>query len=190
MFGYDVFGAPALRSVSSSHEVLFKSEDVPTFIVKIDTTATGNKKIMHQLPHWTDSLENSDTFVPYGWSWAHYKTQTAIASKEDTHCFFVIESNDPNVPEGTEWGACSDGDDDDGTTDLCESVICSDLNRDAHEDAEPLYDNSVKDCCGECSTGYEEDDNDECQAVNEETPWILYGGLGLAGLACLLILKK
>ena len=83
----------------------------------------------------------------------------------------------------------SDGDDDDDdngiTPDLCESVICSDLNRDDHADAEPLYDTSVQDCCGECSTGYEEDDNGECQAVNgddEETPWLLYGGVGLAAL--------
>ncbi|HIK67818.1 MAG TPA: hypothetical protein EYF95_07595 [Flavobacteriales bacterium] len=90
----------------------------------------------------------------------------------------------------------SDGDDDDDdngiTPDLCESVICSDLNRDDHADAEPLYDTSVQDCCGECSTGYEEDDNGECQAVNgdEETPWLLYGGVGLAALVGLLILKK
>ena len=103
------------------------------------------------------------------------------------------------VASGGTSGRSDDDDDDDDngndngiTTDLCESVICSDINRDEHADDEPLYDTSVQDCCGECSTGYEEDDNGECQSLNGEegTPWILYGGLGLAVLVGLIILKK
>jgi len=82
------------------------------------------------------------------------------------------------------------GDTDGTTSDLCEAVICSDINRDDHADAEPLYDTSVQDCCGACITGYEEDDNGECQSVDEETtPWILYGGLGIMGLLLLKLLK-
>ena len=101
----------------------------------------------------------------------------------------------------TESDNGDDDDDDNGNgmaPELCDSVVCSDINRDDYADAAPVIDpTSVQDCCGACSTGYEEDENGECQAVNgngddeeTDTPWLLYGGLGLAGLLGALVLLK
>ena len=106
MFGYDVFGSPAGS---------FRSESVPTILVKIDTTASGYNKVKHQLPNWS-----GDTWTPYGGSWEQYKNQKAIKDRVEgktvgnytypKHCVLVHESNDPDVPVGTKYGSACPAD--------------------------------------------------------------------------------
>ena len=94
-------------------EVLFNTSPepyVPTVLVKIDTTATSNNKIKHQLPNWS-----GDTWTPYATSWEAYKNKTYVKYRVNgatigdytypKHCFLVHESNDPNVPVGTKYGS-------------------------------------------------------------------------------------
>ena len=106
MFGYDVFGSPAGS---------FRSESVPTILVKIDTTAGGYNKVKHQLPNWS-----GDTWTPYAPSWSSYKGKKAITDRVEgktvgnytypKHCVLVHESNDPNVPVGTKYGSACPAD--------------------------------------------------------------------------------
>ena len=123
---------------------------------------------------------------------ASFDTLAAAQAAFDTMKAGAIKDVRPQPDDDDD----DDADDNDNgiTPDLCESVICSEINRDDHADAEPLYDTSVQDCCGACSTGYEEDENGECQAVNgdeeTDTPWLFYGGLGLAGLIGAIVLLK
>ena len=111
---------------------------------------------------WSDCVDGTQTRT---------RTKTRSSKRSAAHggtpCPTDLVQTDTQTQNcGTSGRSDDDDDNDNGiTTDLCESVICSDLNRDEHADDEPLYDTSVKDCCGECSTGYEEDDNGECQAV-------------------------
>ena len=92
----------------------------------------------------------------------------------------------------------TDGDDGNGNGNgngnpeiTCASVSCSALNRDEHADTDPVYvDSPAKDCCGACSSGYEEDDNGECQPVEEDDNTLKMIGYGAAGLLGLLVISK
>lgn len=87
----------------------FKSEEVPTILVKIN-----NGMVEHQLPNWS-----GDTWTPYG-SWSTYLNKAYVKNRTEgatvgsytypKHCVLIHESDDTNVPVGTKYGSACPAD--------------------------------------------------------------------------------
>lgn len=160
----------------------FKSDDVPTILVKIK-----DGKVEHQLPNWS-----GDTWTPYG-SWSSYLNKEYVKNRTDgatvgshtysKHCVLIHESDDPNVPVGTKYGSACSAD-----------IVAKNCPENA---------TIVNGLC-ECDSGFELD-NGLCQpanstsgssdedpvssAVEPEKPKLLLW-VGVVGLAALALLAK
>ena len=179
----------------------FKSEEVPTILVKIN-----NGMVEHQLPNWS-----GDTWTNYG-SWSTYLNKAYVKNRTEgatvgsytfpKHCVLIHESDDANVPVGTKYGSACPADivaktcPENATivNGLCECDSGFELVKGI---CQP--DNSTT--SGRSDNGDNDDDDDDDNGDNggsdngdddnddEEsgTPWLLYGGIGVVGL---LIISK
>ena len=179
----------------------FKSEEVPTILVKIN-----NGMVEHQLPNWS-----GNTWTNYG-PWSSYLNKAYVKNRTEgatvgsytypKHDVLIHESDDPNVPVGTKYGSACPADivaktcPENATivNGLCECDSGFELVKGI---CQP--DNSTT--SGRSDNGDNDDDDDDDNGDNggsdngdddnddEEsgTPWLLYGGIGVVGL---LIISK
>ncbi len=188
-----------LASLFNTPINFFKSEEVPTILVKIK-----NGMVEHQLPNWS-----GDTWTSYG-SWSSYLNKPYVKNRTEgatvgsytytKHCVLIHESDDPNVPVGTKYGSACPADivaktcPENATivNGLCECDSGFEL---VNGICQP--DNSTTTTSGRSDNGDNDDDNDDDNGDNGDnggsdngddddeesgTPWLLYGGIGVVGL--------